>query len=109
MHVVNTSNNSIVIVTYWGDYRRGLDEGMDLLTIYTHDSELQTITAPPISSTIHKSPQHPLSLFPAYCVFTNCSLVTASNSGDPRAQVPFSQPSVRNSTALTWSPQLPSR
>jgi hypothetical protein len=36
---------------------------MDLLTTYTNNSELQAITAPPLISTIHKSPQHPLSLF----------------------------------------------
>jgi hypothetical protein len=36
---------------------------MDLLTTYTHDLELQAITAPPLISTIHQSPQHPLSLF----------------------------------------------
>jgi hypothetical protein len=36
---------------------------MDLLTTYTYDSELQAITAPPLISTIHKSQQHPLSLF----------------------------------------------
>jgi hypothetical protein len=35
---------------------------MTLLTTYTHDSELQAITAPPLISTIHKSPHHPLSL-----------------------------------------------
>jgi hypothetical protein len=34
---------------------------MDLLTTYKHDSELRAITAPPLFSTIHKSPQHPLS------------------------------------------------
>jgi hypothetical protein len=43
--------------------REGLDWWMDLLTTYTHDSELQAITAPPLISTIHKSPQHLLSLF----------------------------------------------
>jgi hypothetical protein len=31
--------------------------------LYTHDSELQVITPPPLISTIHKSPHHPLSLF----------------------------------------------
>jgi hypothetical protein len=36
---------------------------MDVLTTYTRDSELQEITAPPLIFTIHKSPQHPLSLF----------------------------------------------
>jgi hypothetical protein len=34
---------------------------MDLLTTYTHDSELQALAAPSPISTIHK-PQHPLSL-----------------------------------------------
>jgi hypothetical protein len=36
---------------------------MDFLTTYTHHSELQVITEPPLISTIHRSPQHPLSLF----------------------------------------------
>jgi hypothetical protein len=54
-------------------------------SICTHHSELQAITAPPLISTIRRSPQHPLSLFPACCVFTSRSLATASNSGDPSA------------------------
>jgi hypothetical protein len=36
---------------------------LDLLTTCTHHSELQVITAPPLISTIHSSPQHPLCLF----------------------------------------------
>jgi hypothetical protein len=36
---------------------------MHLLTTYTHDSEIQAITVPPLMSKIHKSPQHPLSFF----------------------------------------------
>jgi hypothetical protein len=44
------------------DYRRGLDWWIDLLTTYTHDSELQAVTAPPLISTIHKSPQHQLNI-----------------------------------------------
>jgi hypothetical protein len=40
------------------NYRRG----MDLLTTYTHDPELQAFTALSLISTIHKSPHHPLSL-----------------------------------------------
>jgi hypothetical protein len=36
---------------------------MDLLTTYTHNPELQILTAPSLISIIHKSPQHPLSLF----------------------------------------------
>jgi hypothetical protein len=51
------------IVTYMGDTRRGLGWILDLLTTYTQDSELQALTAPPLISTIHTSPQHPLSLF----------------------------------------------
>jgi hypothetical protein len=79
----------------------GLDWWIDLLTTYTNDSELQAITAPPVISTIHKSPQHQLSLFLACCVFTSRSLATASNSGDSSAsgtQVLSSQPPVQNST-----------
>jgi hypothetical protein len=45
------------------DYRRGSDWWMDLLTTYTHNSKLQAITASPLISTIHRSPQHPLSIF----------------------------------------------
>jgi hypothetical protein len=45
------------------DYTRSSDWRMDLLTTYSHDSELQVITAPSLISTIHKSPQHRLSLF----------------------------------------------
>jgi hypothetical protein len=41
----------------------GLDLLLDLLITCTHESELRAITAPSIISTIHKSPQHPLSLF----------------------------------------------
>jgi hypothetical protein len=66
------------IVTYMCDYRRGLDWWMDLLTTYTQDSELQAITEPPLISTIHKSPQQPLSLSQP-CVLTSRSLATASN------------------------------
>jgi hypothetical protein len=59
---------------------------LNLLTTYTHESELQGISAPPLIS-IHKptehnkSPQHPLSLFPACSVFISRSLATPSNSG----------------------------
>jgi hypothetical protein len=49
---------SRVRVTIDGD----LNRRMDLLTTYTHGSELQAVTTPPLIA-IHKSPQHPLSLF----------------------------------------------
>jgi hypothetical protein len=103
--------------------RRGLEWWMNLLTTYTHDSELQGITAPLLIFTIHKSPQHPLSHFQPVMsspsgstlprvgarrkkrnVFTSSSLATASNSADSsasRAQVPSSQPPMQNSN-LTW-------
>jgi hypothetical protein len=87
-------------VTCMCDYRRGLDWWMNLLTTYTDDSELPAITAPPLISIIHKSPQHPLSLFPACCIFTSRSLATASNSVESsvsRAQILRSQPPVQNS------------
>jgi hypothetical protein len=50
---------------------------MDLLIIYTHNSELQAVTAPSLIYTLYKSPQHMLSLFSACCVFTIRSLATA--------------------------------
>jgi hypothetical protein len=67
------------------DYRRVMDWRTDLLTTCIHHSELQAITAPLLISRIHRSPQHPLSLLPACCVFTSRSLRTASNSGDSSA------------------------
>jgi hypothetical protein len=36
---------------------------MDLLTTYKHDLAVQIIRAPPLTSTIHKSLQRPLSIF----------------------------------------------
>jgi hypothetical protein len=44
--------------------------------------ELQVITTPLLISTIHRSPQHPLSLFPTCCVLNSHSLPTAPNNGD---------------------------
>jgi hypothetical protein len=86
------------IVTCRGDYWRGLDWWMDLLTTYTHDWELQAITESPLISTVHKSPQH-YKPFPAYYVITSRSLATASDSGDCSAscaQALSSQPPVQN-------------
>jgi hypothetical protein len=67
----------------------------------THHSELQVITTPPLISTLYKLPHHPLSPFPASCIFIGSSLATAFNSGDSsasRAQVLSSQPPMQNST-----------
>jgi hypothetical protein len=66
------------------DYRRGTDWCMGLLTTYIHQSELQLIKPPLLISTVHRLPQHPLSLLPVCCVNSH-SLVTSSNSGDSSA------------------------
>jgi hypothetical protein len=90
-----------------------MDWWRDLLTIYTHHSELQVITALSLISTLYKSPQHPLGPSPARCVFISQSLATASNSGDysaSRAKVILSQPAAHtelNSTVnLTIAPSI---
>jgi hypothetical protein len=70
---------------------------MDLLTTYTHHSELRVITAPSLISTIYKSPQYSLSFFPACCVFTCRFLATAyksEESSGSRTQALLSQPPV---------------
>jgi hypothetical protein len=91
------------VTIYLCEYIRGMDWWMDLLTTYIHHSELQVTTALSIISTLYKSPQHLLNLFPA-CLFISRSLATASNSGDysaSRAQVLSSQPPVQNSQLTT--------
>jgi hypothetical protein len=50
------------VVREW-NYRRGFNWWLVLLTTHPHDSKLQAITSSPLISTIHKSPQQPLSLF----------------------------------------------
>jgi hypothetical protein len=52
---------------------------MGLLITRTHHSELHVITALSLIFTLYKSPQHPLSLHPACCVFISHFLATASN------------------------------
>jgi hypothetical protein len=71
------------------DYRWEVDWILHLLTTCIHHSELQVITSPLLISKIHKSPQHPLSLFAACCVFNSRSLVIAYNGVDP--SVPCTQ------------------
>jgi hypothetical protein len=54
----------IDIVTYFVyDYRWGIDWILDLLSTYAHHSELHIIITLTLISTLHKSPQYPLSLF----------------------------------------------
>jgi hypothetical protein len=92
----------LYIVTYLRMTIDGVWIGeLDLLTTYTQHSELQILTELSFISTLHKSLQHPLSLFPACCAFISRSLATDYNSGDSsasRAQVLSSQPPVQNST-----------
>jgi hypothetical protein len=68
---------ALILSRFRGDYRQGLDWWMDLLTNNTYDSKVQVIIPPSIISTIQKSPQHPLSFVPAWCVSTSSSLATA--------------------------------
>jgi hypothetical protein len=71
--------------------------------IYWQNSELHLITGLLLIYILYKSPQHPLSLFPAYCVLTSLSLATASNSGDSsitHTQVLSSQQPVQNSLSV---------
>jgi hypothetical protein len=51
------------IVRYMCCYRRGLDWWMDLLTTNAYISKLRTFTTVSLIATIHKSPQHPLTIF----------------------------------------------
>jgi hypothetical protein len=67
-----------------------LDWLLDLLTTYTHNLELQIITAPSLISTLLQIIAAPAKSFPACYVFTSRSLVTASNSGDsPSSAIKF--------------------
>jgi hypothetical protein len=60
---------------------------MALLITYTHHTEQQVITALSLISKLNKSLHHPLSLFPACCIFISRSLATVSNSGDSSASL----------------------
>jgi hypothetical protein len=86
-----------------------MDWWTDLLTTYIHHSELQPITALSLISMLYKSPQQPLSPFPACCVFNSHSLATASNSGDSSASHAQGLSSELNSQLTTnyvpgWQP-----
>jgi hypothetical protein len=95
------------VTIYVCHYRRGMDWWMDLLTIYTHHSELQVITALSLFSTLYAKSSSPCSVFTSRC------LVTALNNGDSWAicsrrycpanipQQPSSQPPLQKST-LNW-------
>jgi hypothetical protein len=60
------------------DFQWGLDWILDSLTTHTHKSESQVIIVPLLMSTLYETT---LFFFPAFCVFTSRSLVTALNSG----------------------------
>jgi hypothetical protein len=100
-----SSNNS---VTCMCDYRRGLDWWMELLTTYTHESQIRTSNYN-ATANLHKSSQHRLRIFqPA--VFTSRSLATASNSGDSsRRYCPANIPQLKrqlNYRAISSQPPL---
>jgi hypothetical protein len=102
--------HSTILSRFRGDYRRSMDWWMDLLTTYTHHSELQVITALLLISTLYQSLEHLLSLFPSCCIFFSHSLAAAPDSGDSSAscsQVLSLQPPVQNLTELNYSPNLP--
>jgi hypothetical protein len=91
---------------------------LDLLTTYTHDTELQVITALSLISTLNKSQQHPLSLFqpavssPAvpwqqwrFFSFTSLgSIVTAS-----LAELRPGRSSCREDNSTAWTAQTTNR
>jgi hypothetical protein len=84
-----------------GDYRRGLDWWIDLLTTCTHDSEIHCTCNYSATANLHNSQ---ITTAPAksspYCyVFTRLSLATTSsseNSSAPHVQVLSSQTPVQN-------------
>jgi hypothetical protein len=101
--------NLYILSWFTCGYRQGMDWWIDLLTTYTHHSELQVITALSLISTLYKSPTEPTNPFPACCVIS-CSLGTASNCGDSSvscSQVLSSQTPVQNMQNSTLSCQLP--
>jgi hypothetical protein len=108
LHVVIVQK--IVLSRFLCNYRRSLDWWIDLLTTYTHPSELQVITVLSLITAIYKSPAHAKSP-----VFIRHFLPPASNSGNSSAscvQAVLSQPRVQNSTHSTTAPthlSLPSR
>jgi hypothetical protein len=67
----------------WATLDVSLDWILDLLATSTHNSQLHWIIAPSLISTLCKSLEHTLSLFPACSVVTSSCLVTASNSARP--------------------------
>jgi hypothetical protein len=78
----------------------------NLLTTCTYHSELQVITGLLLTSTIHRSPQHMLSTFPVYCVFTSHSLAMVSSSEDSSSSVLMSLLSSEYFTNELLSTQL---
>jgi hypothetical protein len=85
-----------------------MDWILDLLTTWTHDWELHLTTVLSLISTIHKSPQHSLSLFKHAVSSPAIPLATACNSGDSsdsRAQALLSPQPVQNSCQFSQSQQ----
>jgi hypothetical protein len=104
--------NSLYWIKYWYCHVFEWPLTVDLLMTYTHHMELQVITALLLISTLYSSLEHPLSLFPACCLFISCSLVMASNSRDSSEsliQVLSLNPFVQNSTLNQLTTELTPR
>jgi hypothetical protein len=96
----SSPTTSYTIVTILGDYRRGLDWWMELLTTYLC-TRLGTTSNYSAIVIFHNSQitTAPVKLFPACCVFTSRSLATTSSGGDSsasRAQDLTSETPVQN-------------
>jgi hypothetical protein len=97
-----------------------LDWILDLLAAYTHDSELREITAPPLISTTHKSPQHTLTFSGLLCLhqpFPGNGFDSGHSSAFAlKSSSKWRLPSncevllllTASRTEPTWLPQLPS-
>jgi hypothetical protein len=87
-HMLGGEGDQNILSCVWVTIDGGVDCWINLLTTYTHDSELHAIMAAPLISTIHKLLQHPLSVFAAFCDFICRSLATAYNNGDCLSSCP---------------------
>jgi hypothetical protein len=85
IHYVHRKRHSFLYCNVVWVTRLGMDWWMDLLTTYTHP--LRTTSNYSAIANLHNSQITTATAepYPACCVFTSCSLATASNSGDHSA------------------------
>jgi hypothetical protein len=97
-----------ILSRFRGDYTRGMDKWMDLLTTYTHHPQLQLITALPLISKLYQS-QHSNKSSPPCNIINSRSLAMTSNGGgfsSSHAQVLLLQPPMQNSCQLNLQHHL---